>query len=388
MVAPPLPERFPPTQTHPKDLRFRLGSPIRVEVITEEDEGTVTEEQEEVESPERIGSRLHEMISQLNTPTHGHIPPFSPNLFLPSHAPPLPTPSLPLPTPPPTQAFPPSLNTILDQFLLLADLPTILKPLFGYLVPSFTTKCGELADQYLSDPTETNLYFILAFIKVGVVPSLRAPRAKEAIQAYPSTSFPEVTGRLVGGGVSLAKKVTKLVETGRLRSAARVLASEAKIAEVDAHVADTLRALHPPGEDNPFGTTVGPSQDRAPNEEDISAGILSFKPDTSPGISGWTVPLLRLASRSLSFVRFLTALTAGISSNTAPGCSMLAVSRLTPLLKAQGGIRPIAVGELFYRLATKVLLKRAFKEDSQTSSSWALGAREGWNQSSGRWRGR
>ena len=42
---------------------------------------------------------------------------------------------------------------------------------------------------------------------------------------------------------------------------------------------------------------------------------------------------------------------------------MLCVSRLTPLTKSKGGVRLIAVGEIHYRLAAKVLYKHAFKPD-------------------------
>ena len=63
-------------------------------------------------------------------------------------------------------------------------------------------------------------------------------------------------------------------------------------------------------------TAVGPSQDRASNDDDLKGGIAAFKADTAPGISGWTVAFLRLASRSPKFLDFLTSLTAGISANT------------------------------------------------------------------------
>ena len=173
------------------------------------------------------------------------------------------------------------------------------------------------------------------------------------------------------------KKAKKLVETGRLGSAARVLAGDSKIIEVDDGVVQALRQLHPAGEVDPFGDTVGPSQGRAPGNDDIKAGICAFKPDTAPGISGWTVPLLRLAARSSRFVDFLTALTAGISANTAPGSSLLCASRLTPLTKATGGIRPIAVGELFYRLVAKVLQKHVFKTDFLAQYQLGVGSKGG-----------
>ena len=55
-----------------------------------------------------------------------------------------------------------------------------------------------------------------------------------------------------------AKKVTRLVETGRLGSATRVLMSESNVAEIDDEVLGALRSLHPAGVSHPFGDSVGP----------------------------------------------------------------------------------------------------------------------------------
>jgi hypothetical protein len=46
-----------------------------------------------------------------------------------------------------------------------------------------------------------------------------------------------------------------------------------------------------------------------------------------------------------------------ILNGSAPGQSMLCASRLTPLAKPDGGVRPIAVGELLYRLCVKAILR-------------------------------
>jgi len=249
------------------------------------------------------------------------------------------------------------------------------KPLPGYLVPAFVAQCDKLAEAYLASPTETNLYLILALVKVGVVPALRAPRSKAVLHAYPAVPFPERDNSV--GLSSKVKKVTRLVETGRLGSAARVLASDSKVVEVTDELAETLQALHPVGEPDPFGISVGPSQGRAPNEDDVKAGIGSLKWDTAAGLSGWSVAFLRLASRSPRFLAFLTSLIAGISAGTAPGASMLCAARLTPIGKANGGIRPITVGDLLYRLATKVIQSHAFKPDFLEKYQLGVGSKGG-----------
>jgi hypothetical protein len=91
----------------------------------------------------------------------------------------------------------------------------------------------------------------------------------------------------------------------------------------------------------------------------VSAGIRAFAPDTAPGPSGWTVKLLQQAATSPDFLLFLHDLTKRISAGTCVGQTLLCAARLTPLLKPDGGIRPIAVGEIFYRLAMKAAFAAA-----------------------------
>ena len=107
-------------------------------------------------------------------------------------------------------------------------------------------------------------------------------------------------------------------------------------------IEEQLRALHPVGEPRPLFDAVGPSQGRAPKEDEDQGGINVFERNTAPGISGWTVNFIRLASRSPRFLDFLTSLTAGISVGAARGASMLCVSCFTPLAnrKADGRMAP------------------------------------------------
>jgi hypothetical protein len=57
---------------------------------------------------------------------------------------------------------------------------------------------------------------------------------------------------------------------------------------------------------------------------------------------------LAITLRSPTVLKALHTLTGLIAGGTAPGQSMLCSSRLTPLVKPDGGYRPIAVGELVY----------------------------------------
>jgi hypothetical protein len=84
----------------------------------------------------------------------------------------------------------------------------------------------------------------------------------------------------------------------------------------------------------------------------------------APGISGWTAALFSLAfeDKEAPFAKFIVMLTQQIANGTAPGRYFLTASRLTPLDK-NPGVRPIAVGELFYRVAAKTIFDNVFTDN-------------------------
>jgi hypothetical protein len=73
----------------------------------------------------------------------------------------------------------------------------------------------------------------------------------------------------------------------------------------------------------------------------------------------------------------LHTLTGLIVTGTAPGQPMLYSSRLTALLKPDGGYRPIAVGELIYRLCTKAILRHIFRPDFLLAFQFGVGTKGG-----------
>jgi len=262
-----------------------------------------------------------------------------------------------------------------DRFLSLSKLPGRSKPLPGRFVTSFQDVARRLAKAYLDNPSEGTLLDFLAFPKVGVIPALRTKNPRAFIEQYPNVRWPEAG--MIGRGRSARDAVVKAVENGKLGTAARLLEGKSMIAEIDDVTLSVLDSKHPTGPSSPFGPTVGPTQGRAPTAEDVQAVLDDFKADVSPGISGWTVPLLRQAARTTEVMDVLVSLTGSIGANVAPGSSMLTTSRLTPLVKPDGGIRPIACGELIYRLATKALLKKAFKPDFLEAFQLGVGSKGG-----------
>ena len=146
---------------------------------------------------------------------------------------------------------------------------------------------------------------------------------------------------------------------GALRKAASVLSTAQHPLPND--VEHALETLHPrndvpaiPHVNNNFGEDFSP--------DDVAECLRSFPPGSSGGFSGLMASHLP-ASDSPSFAR-VTEQLARIASDFAWGRlqaevnAILASARLIPIGKKDGGVRPIAVGELIRRLAGKCLVKR------------------------------
>ena len=263
----------------------------------------------------------------------------------------------------------PSQECANERFLYLAHLPVRSKPLPNNLVTDFMDAAERCALAYIAQPSDSTLLAFLALPKVGLTQAL-APeqplRPSTFLQQFPHIPWPEQPpARRPPSNIrpDTTKQVIKLVENGRLGAAERVLEEDASVAELDQGVIDQLIAKHPKGPSCPFGNAVGPTPGKAPDIDTIQKALDSFKPDTAPGVSGWSVPLLKTAAKREPVKQFLQLLCAAIAKNTAPGRSMLRTSRLIPLKKDDGSIRPIAVGELIYRLCAKALIISHFQPD-------------------------
>lgn len=252
-----------------------------------------------------------------------------------------------------------------DRFRYLATIPNRKKPIPGRLHPAFQDAAARCAEAYLTRPTEANLLNFLALPKVGLFPATLEKKPALHLASYPNVPWPTPKAKPQNAptGPDTIKTATKLVESGHLGSAARILAEDAKAMEIDHTVLEQLEAKHPRGPEKPFGSKAGPKQGKNITEESMSEALNTFAMDTAPGVSGWTVPLLKSAMQRPSVVKFLTILCTSITSATALGQSMLTTSRLIALKKDDGSVRPIAVSELIYRLCAKAILRSYFHTD-------------------------
>ena len=257
----------------------------------------------------------------------------------------------------------------------------------------FADAAKKLAIQYNSSPTEKTILDLLLLPKAGLTLGLQsegfsvsyvlrhypdsaipAPEAPEAPgqrqqnqtrnrQENQTENQPECQPRLSTNSYAI-RRAQRLVRRGFLSRAARALAEPTDLAANSAETLEQLRLKHPRGPRNPFSLRASPPVGGLPDEDDVTAAINSFPVDTAPGPSGWTVPLLKEAAKRPDFVKFVAKIARQFQLGTLPAQQLFTASRLVAIAKKDGGVRPIAVGELFYRLIAKIILRKDFQPSS------------------------
>ena len=161
-----------------------------------------------------------------------------------------------------------------------------------------------------------------------------------------------------------ARKADYLVQCGLTRKAAQILHSTTQIADLQTAAAqDTMLRLHP---QPPPGTVLPSLPEGAPPsvlEDDAGLRKLLTQSDngSSAGPSGWGGNMLSILAQSDICRLGVIALLRDVINGQLPDDArqLLLTSRLIALTKPNSdGYRPIAVGELFYRLAAIVAVRR------------------------------
>ncbi|OXG09716.1 hypothetical protein C367_07059, partial [Cryptococcus neoformans Ze90-1] len=121
-------------------------------------------------------------------------------------------------------------------------IPNRKKPIPGRLHPAFQDAAARCAEAYLTRPTEANLLNFLALPKVGLFPATLEKKPALFLASYPNVSWPTPKPKPQNPTTAsdTSKTATKLVESGHLGSAARILAEDAKAMEIDDRVLEQL----------------------------------------------------------------------------------------------------------------------------------------------------
>ena len=159
----------------------------------------------------------------------------------------------------------------------------------------------------------------------------------------------------------LAATVSAKIEDGNLKGAIRLLCSEEKMAGVTPETINKLQEKHPPApaDRRPLVSPSPPQQPLQVTEAEVTKAIKSFPPGSSGGPDGLRPQhLLDLIKCAESGGELVASITAFVNLLLRGGCNPQVVphlfgGNLLALEKKSGGVRPIAVGFTWRRLAAK-----------------------------------
>lgn len=163
-----------------------------------------------------------------------------------------------------------------------------------------------------------------------------------------------------------ARRANELIQEGNVGKAARVLTQQ-PLQPMNDQTVRQLQDLHPHGPT----TLPPPLPDHSPtihvNSHSLSKTIRNMRRGAAPGPSGWTIELIRPLLDNANCLDGLTSLIELIINGKLPDAARsLMVSSYLFAGSKPTGVRPIAIGETFYKIAatyaSNSLVKNQVKE--------------------------
>ena len=158
---------------------------------------------------------------------------------------------------------------------------------------------------------------------------------------------------------------------GDVTAAVRIIASDDSVITPTSEVVTALRLKHPPSPHDLRPPPTEPvTKTSSVSEEEVMVALKSFRPSSAGGVDGLRPGHLKdlVAPQTAEAGRRLMKALANLCSKLLLGQvpqharDLLFAANLTALRKKDGGIRPIAVGNVFRRLASKIAAKRVIPE--------------------------
>ena len=167
---------------------------------------------------------------------------------------------------------------------------------------------------------------------------------------------------------SAASRANRLVHHGHIRKAAHVLNSTTIKADLsDPDVMEELRSLHPAlpeGSLFPSIPTATPHVQFDDDDSEIHRILRQSNNGSSAGPSGWGGNMVSILADDSRCRTALLRLMQDLCNDNIPDSirDLLLSSHLVAIQKPSGGLRPIAIGELFYRIAGSIAVRRVRAE--------------------------
>ena len=194
--------------------------------------------------------------------------------------------------------------------------------------------------------------------------------------------LPKKTSRPPPCATDFRKMVNSKLLVGDVTAAVRIIASDDSVITPTSQVVTALRLTHPP---SPLDLRPPPtepvSQTSSVSEEEVMVAMKSFRPSSAGGVDGLRPGQLKdlvapqIAEAGRRLLKALANLCLKLLRGQIPqhARDFLFATNLSALRKKDGGIRPIAVGNVFRQLASKIAAKRVIPELRRQTSPVQLG---------------
>ena len=228
----------------------------------------------------------------------------------------------------------------------------------------FHHSLSKLCEAYVADPSSSTLARILLLPKLGLSKKLGPRSAPKAIRYLRATQDLSVASLTVTYCLTpptplpREELVEKMVAKGNLGKAYRRLSTNDSVPMVTPEVIAELEKLQCPAE-APYQASAGACPLRV-TDDMLKDTLRTLNASSAAGLSGWSVTLLRACVTNYHFRQFMMLLlNSMLAGDLPPGIAseLLLSSSLFPLRKPSGKLRPISIGEIFYRLAAKIAVR-------------------------------
>ena len=263
-------------------------------------------------------------------------------------------------------------DAIFQEYISLANLPNPPRRIPRQNVKDFVAAIERVSKKFLEKKNIRTLFDILRILKTVFDPFLtkrKTSLVREALRSYPQVELPDPGERQrkrhVAKPLNLqAEKIRRAesyLKDGFLGKAMRMLTSTKVPVEITSEVYLHLQTLYPE-QDLEEGRVQYDAIPDKPDSEDIMRSLKKVNLDASGGPSGWNYRHLKVATRSPSFVKFLTEYSGMMAMNEAPGRRMMTIADgivlAEPKEKDPKKVRPISMGEVIYQICSSTARKK------------------------------